>query len=761
MRSLSAGTTLQTGKSSVEPRYLLRWEFFAPAPFTLYLADQPLTVLGQEWAPFVVSYGSLDEALNTLDAGGAPSTAEIALANTAIGVPGTTKARLSDLMRTPTNLTGTYEFSGSRITVIDLFAGLTSGDEVILGVFYLREPDQIGIDTLRLKMSDASLLLEDKLAVRKVTVADFPLADLDAVGQDIRIPIGALKKIPGLPVVAGAQTTLPADITASSPANGGTLTLTDVSNFPTSGSLAWGPPGSETMTWTGKSGTTGLTGITRTNPTVHAKGDRVFQVLSEYVYVFGENRPPFVAKVAANCQVDGVAQLTGVTLTVNDIALLPGRSFVTARFAALPLLSRQFGVVDSLTVGDNIFFTTSATTTTTYTASGFFNTPGGFSNGATMPAAPGQILNVTFTVTIAITDSTSDADAWWSFNSTNGFPRTRFAANMATGTYTFSFGTGASYGNLSVWTQTGISIRLTACSAQVTTGTPLTKTGAAFRGGGISGSGADIVVGDVITIDCDGLKDDGAGSITGTPSALIEVPADVCKVLLLAGFAGVTAADLGTSWTLTRAQQTAAAYKWAVLLGATKFSDLRRKLGEQGRAVLSLEGGKWEYKWLASSPVAQVVLDWTRDVWDDQGSTPSRTDRGQVFNSLWVYSARDYTVSGGLKDIYTSALNVADLTQPGLTDRLDKDLELDLVRDAATAAALGAFWLTRWKRQRWAIDLVAYHNVLALDKVDYFAVANHPILTAHGDAALVFELRKKRYRIDDDILIQLAGVEAS
>jgi hypothetical protein len=103
-----------------------------------------------------------------------------------------------------------------------------------------------------------------------------------------------------------------------------------------------------------------------------------------------------------------------------------------------------------------------------------------------------------------------------------------------------------------------------------------------------------------------------------------------------------------------------------------------------------------------------------------------------------------------------------DLTIPGFS-RIQRDLELDLIADEHTATVVASYWLGRWKRPRWIVDLVAWQNVLALEKADHVAIANHPVLEAHGGAALVFRIVDKHYLLADEnpARIQLTAIEAN
>ena len=87
-------------------------------------------------------------------------TSEVTLTN-ALAIAG--KTRLSALIRTPQNLTGTYEWAFARATLYEWFADLVDADKVRLGIFYLEDVLDVDEQTVRLRMTDRSLAIEDQL----------------------------------------------------------------------------------------------------------------------------------------------------------------------------------------------------------------------------------------------------------------------------------------------------------------------------------------------------------------------------------------------------------------------------------------------------------------------------------------------------------------------------------------------------------------------------------------------------------------------
>lgn len=292
MKTLTSAAALAATRRYASPLYLLRIDFTAPSAKTLRFSDRYVTALGEQWLPFVASWGSLDEALSTTSVDGRPATASVTFFNTK-AIEG--KSRLSDLIRTPLNTAGAYEWAFAKVTVYQLFEGLAVGDEVPVGVWYLEDPTEIGEDLLTVRMSDEALVLEHKLAVTRVSRDEFPAAPPEAIGRSIRRPFGVLRGVSVLPVVESATSRLASALLAA----GTSIVLDDASLFPATGTVQID---SEHIVYTFKSGNT-LTGLTRaansTTATDHQDGAVVYEVrldANAYRYAVGESFGNFKIK---------------------------------------------------------------------------------------------------------------------------------------------------------------------------------------------------------------------------------------------------------------------------------------------------------------------------------------------------------------------------------------------------------------------------------------------------------------------------------
>jgi hypothetical protein len=221
-----------------------------------------------------------------------------------------------------------------------------------------------------------------------------------------------------------------------------------------------------------------------------------------------------------------------------------------------------------------------------------------------------------------------------------------------------------------------------------------------------------------------------------TQGPVLENPVDIVRIIHQELY-DIAAADLGATWPIARQALAGLGYVWAFALDFTTYAELRRVIGEQSRCALYMSGGKVEFRFMAEQPAPDRTLVYNDDVDRDRPAVVRRTLRDQVVNSLTVSSQLD-PVTG----LFKRTKPHEDLTQPGLTEPIPGTLQLPWVQDAATADDLGNYWLNAWKRQRWDIDVVAWHNVMALELGDHLTIDGHPLLGVQGE--LVYRLLARK-----------------
>ena len=736
MKSFSTPVTRSSRRPSVRARFLLQIDFVYPSAYTLRVSDEPVpAALGQEWLPFVRSWGNLSATLNTLDVDGRPATATIALLNTK---PIAGRDRLSDLIRSPLNAGTSYEFAFATATIYELLdEALATEDAIRRGVFYLEEPTDIGEETLTLRMSDQSLVIENQLTVTRISKLLFPEAAPSAVGQSLKRPFGILQNVTAFPLVAGHVTSLESSIDSTQTS----LTVVDV------GTLHQGQTvqiEQEHITLGTLSERT-FSGCTRhanaTAAATHSDGVRVLGLLSQYRYAIGGGVPGHGLKAITNIRANGAPALTGPTVELDG-----------------QIVSEQGIGVITFTPADVVAFHEESKSITV-AALGPISVNGGVNQATRTVTLPTTTEYDTRTINWTLTNSGSGStNQWWVERRVSGgtWEIVESGVDLAA-----AASVTGSDSRLRDFVEEELRLRIFSTAGSAITFTMTVDSYVLTRSTQNADSTAEAAIG-AVTCDIQGLRDDAQGSITGETHKLIENPADVVRFVLTRLYPGVSADDIGPSFATTRAR--AAGLRWAFLLGEERFSKLRRKFGEQARSVLYLDAGSWEFAYLQDAPTADLTLAYAKDV---RIAAVKRSARTELVNRLTVYAARDFSASGALEDIYTHVQVHEDLAQglarrSGATadDALAKTLELDLVQDTATAIALGDFWLSRWKRQRLELTVEAWHNVAALEIADHLSITGHPLLDNHGGATLVFRIVGVEDQPDEGT-VRLTLVEAN
>jgi hypothetical protein len=160
--------------------------------------------------------------------------------------------------------------------------------------------------------------------------------------------------------------------------------------------------------------------------------------------------------------------------------------------------------------------------------------------------------------------------------------------------------------------------------------------------------------------------------------------------------------------------------------------------------------------WRQDAPVADVTLDYERDIWAGAPATLAKLNPTQRFNRVVGSAQLDYAGAAG----YRYTVIRQDLSQPGFDRPVEMTLELPWVQDAATADFLVEAKLREVKAQPREVTLVGYQALLGLQIMDHVSLINHPGLAAHGGAATVFRVLGKSYQLGDNpARIGLVGIE--
>ncbi len=201
---------------------------------------------------------------------------------------------------------------------------------------------------------------------------------------------------------------------------------------------------------------------------------------------------------------------------------------------------------------------------------------------------------------------------------------------------------------------------------------------------------ARVVIGADITVDADWTLDDGAGTYTGAPNALIERPDHVLEHFIVARM-GFVAGDIdSTSFTAAGASYAAAitgGYKLGFILdGRKRPSEIIRRLAFECRSTIRYAAGKWYLDFLPDAAPAAVATI-TKDELAGKGAM-FRFDSSpldQLANAINGRYARRYT-PGENESEWAGAIKKTDATSLAKYGVYELDVDFTAVRDSSMAS---------------------------------------------------------------------------
>lgn len=628
-----------------------------------------------------------------------------------------------------------YRFTFADIEIYEL-RYLDNEDEVFAEdvktlVFRGQCGQPTGITRAEFKIDCQPILLakRDRLPLAVVTLDDYPAADPDDIGAIMNTLYGALGTVPCHAVVAGAVDFLTDDIDASQvtiQVSGDTKV-----DFSASGTIQIN---SEQISYSGfviatHTFTGCVRGLGATDPEIADKGDPVFQVLSNYDYLVADHPVHSID----NVYVDGVRQIALFTAYTgqsgDELGGYAGKAVV--RFSVKPVIEKQVNVpiithddpvAHTDSVGDDIGFSVLGSTIDTY------------------PYA----VYISNHVTNAGNAWDGNENTYASLFGSNAYLELRFPtfiygtintqymhAKLGTGTWNFD---GAGYpGNWTPATVGGLPsgsdwIRLQnsggvwhlRCRMQndnskvnevyktANYNPTAAKTGSAFGSGSATGLGtasltgnssANTVIGEVISVDVEGYRDDGSGTYTGSPNTLITRPDHVIKHILIA-LLGESISNISTSFA-TSGSSYGSTYKFAFIMHeiASKADQLLNDLAFQARSRFAEWNGIFELVFMGSSaPTADITF-----TDDDLVQEPvfGFTPEVDIRNRIYAHYNLDYRKGRG-QEAYDEVSEVSDATSISDSGERIANKLLSACRTAPMANDWVAWYLIQVKNE-WRI----------------------------------------------------------
>ncbi|MGA2193083.1 MAG: hypothetical protein ABSG42_06880 [Nitrospirota bacterium] len=201
---------------------------------------------------------------------------------------------------------------GTEVDLCLWFEGMAYSNKEVMGRFIISSVDYSD-SLVKLKLT-CSFSQQNMMIGKAITRDDWPNADPEAIGKIESIVYGAPQGVPCIPVVAGAATTLVAEITADQ-TDGIELTLSPLETpFPSSGILEIE---GECISYSGivDSVLSGVVrGVSGTIPYWHRKGAHVLEPLSNFTYLAAGHPVNSIG----NVYVDGIRVVSGITTNTND-----------------------------------------------------------------------------------------------------------------------------------------------------------------------------------------------------------------------------------------------------------------------------------------------------------------------------------------------------------------------------------------------------------------------------------------------------------
>lgn len=229
------------------------------------------------------------------------------------------------------------------------------------------------------------------------------------------------------------------------------------------------------------------------------------------------------------------------------------------------------------------------------------------------------------------------------------------------------------------------------------TGVETTKVGTTSLSGGTSTS--TIVIGNEVTVDVQGYKDDSVGTYTGTPSALITRPDHIYKHLLIHQ-AGFVSSDLDlTTFNESGTYYSSNSYNLALVLHdiGTESDKICGSLAFQVRSMFYEWNGKFYLKILPTTTPTSNLIIYEEDI--ENYPTYSFTNLDDLKNYIRGFYLRDYrnskggsslegvinpdAMANGYLDVLVSSTGSADLKE---------DIHLNAIRSSTMAEDITEFW---------------------------------------------------------------------
>ena len=716
MKTLSAFTETAIDNPHVD---IIRLVEITIGSTTLYLCDRVfgddnLCVFnGQLYEPLILSWGTINTGrIDPVTYAVEPGSASFTVDNSQpVGGADCFTALFAD---------DDPQYCSTIISEIHEGASATEDKEDIFGG-HIEDLPEMTVDRVTVSCGGFELDIVNKFLHTIVDDTTYPGADPDDIGKMVPQLYGPVKRVPCIAADAGGKTTIAEDMTDTSPGNSGTLAVSDASAFSSSGAFTI-QIDSEKVRIASRSGNTltlassGARGYDSTDAADHDLGAPMAEIQTSYVYLLADHP----VKTITTVYVDNIRQTSGFTAytgqTGDEYSGYSGKAVIV--FDVLPNYKKQVNIeadssglgVDSAGrgVGDSGHSHASTQQTITWyfdTAVQNAATVSNVSNiadknlsnwawfgnqnaqakidkaGAESYSGPPQEYRICVRVGTIETGVTILTSFYGTYNvsvgpSHNGTTKYGAWATAPSGADTWaelksrSAYTTQTYGNngggiCEVW----LEVKYTP-AASVSGTANVSLSGSALVSGTVTLSGnstAETVIGERISVDGEGFKDDGSGTYTGTPNALIERPDHQSKHIIIARCGLSTdeihAASYAAAGTFFNTNSFTLGF---VILQRPNVRLLLNRIATQAKALEFWEAGKHHIVPIEDSPAMDKAID------------DNRVDLGQI----WL----KYTDRINIKNKLTASYS---RQWSGHIDEVEADQAIVIASDAASIAIFG------------------------------------------------------------------------
>lgn len=788
-KTLSAFTTTKIDSPFVDIVRVVNMEF---SGITLNLCDRIWGDAGSEcvfngtlYEPLIVSWDEIRSGrINPVTYEVEPSSAGFSVLNSVSVGGADTFAKLFAL----------YNPHFVTITISEFHVGASAAED-LEDIFKGNTEDfpEMTTDIVSVTCSGFELSITNKFAHDMVDATTYPDADPDDLGKMLPQAYGQAKRVPFMAVDAGWMTSLAQNLTAGVTGN---VDFTDVSGMPSSGTIQID---AEQMTYGSKSDANNTLNISAreqngTDDVDHDLGATVAEIQSDYFYIIGHAVKAFDSVYVEDAQGNQVLQPSGnytayTGQSGDEHGSYPGKACI--KFTVLPILTKQINVTlsdtkdvdDAITVTDNIAYSSAGANKEIYpnatnATRGDVTNPAYAYDGNESSKCDVGLSDMCSWVFPSTNYGTIATQYLWILIETSGTIHVMDSNNVALGTINsatpqwFRFTKSGGAWSLGIRVDGAVN----AVSADVfeikkiVEYTPtLTKTGGASRGGAATiigavtltgNSVADTVIGGRVSADLQAFQDDGSGTYTGTPNALIERPDHILKHIII-DRCGLTVSEIdSTTYTAAGAFYNTNSYVLAfAILQKPNSRILINEVARQAKSIEAWESGVHKLIHIPDVETTDKSLDGHRI--DLEQIFTKYTDRADIkntfsarYNRHWDGYSNDEEAD---RDVVTSTNSIS-VTKYGTLQ--GDSLSFPHIPGSTQAQAVLDLTKSDLRFPRLGVDFSGGHYLTDLERGDIIEFSNVTVNegdtpTHLFDALLgLVEMDLHQFRIIDKIYAQ-------